>query len=103
LNASSLAKILAVNVLLPAFTYLVFQDISSRNGYAENLTFAPSTSISIFTHVLTLTGRGTVLPSALTLDWPQVLIFALLLYDSAFLLGLLRSRGKARLTPNSVP
>ncbi len=91
----------AVNVLLLLFTYLVYQDLSLRNTYAEDLTFVPTTSYSILTHVFTLTGRGAVWPSPPTLDWPQVLILALLLYDAVFLFGLLRSRSSRQGGPRS--
>jgi hypothetical protein len=94
LNWTSLAKVAVVNIVLILFIYLVFQDLSSRNVYAEQLRFAPSTSYSIFSHVLTLTGKGTTLSSPPTLDWPQFLASVLVVFDAFSLIGFLRSRKK---------
>ena len=63
-----------VNVVLILLAYLVYQDVAARNAYAGALNFAPSTSYSILTHALTLSGRGTVLTSPPTLDWFQLLV-----------------------------
>ena len=63
-----------VNVVLILLAYLVYQDLAARNAYAGALNFAPSTSYSVLTHALTLSGRGTVLTSPPTLDWFQLLV-----------------------------
>ena len=63
-----------VNVVLILLAYLVYQDLAARNAYAGALNFAPSTSYSVLTHALTLSGRGTVLMSPPTLDWFQLLV-----------------------------
>jgi len=68
------AKVLVVNVVLILLAYLVYQDLAGRNAYAGALNFAPSTTYSILTHSLTLSGRATVLTSPPTLDWFQLLV-----------------------------
>jgi len=92
LKGSSLAKIAVINALLLILAYLVYQDLSSRDAYAHELAFSPSTSFSLFSRVFSLTGRGTILVSPLTLDWPQVLILALIVFDIYSLLGILLRR-----------
>jgi len=92
LNWSSLARIVIVNVALIIFIYLIIQDLSARNVYAQDLKLAPSTTYSIFSHTLTLTGRGTTLSSPPTLDWPQFLALVLVVFDAFTLIGFLRSR-----------
>ena len=74
MNIPFSAKILVVNVVLILLAYLVYQDVAARNAYAGALNFTPSTSYSILTHALTLSGRGTVLTSPPTLDWFQLLV-----------------------------
>ena len=82
-----LAKVLTFNVVVILLTYLVNQDVAARNAYASVLSFAPSTSNSILTHTLTLTGRGTVLRSPPTLDWFQLLLLIAVAADAYTLWG----------------
>jgi hypothetical protein len=73
LRVPFLAKVLVVNMVLILLAYLVYQDVAARAAYAGALGFAPSTSYSILTHSMILSGRGTVLTSSPTLDWFQLL------------------------------
>ena len=68
-----IAKVFVVNVVLILLAYLVYQDVAARAAYAGALGFAPTTSYSILSHSLTLSGRGTILASPPTLDWFQLL------------------------------
>jgi hypothetical protein len=90
LKVLSLIRILLIDSVLFVFVYLVEMDLAFRNSYAVSLNFVPSTGYSVLTHILTLTGRGATLVSPLALDWVQLLIFALVAADIAYLARFLK-------------
>ncbi len=96
---SLLLRAAAINAVLLALTYLVYQDLSFRDRYAQQLNFSPSTSYSAFSHVLTLTGGTTTLSSPVTLDWVQLLVLALVATDVVYVLGFLRMKGSSQAQP----
>ena len=78
---------LTVNVVLLGFVYLIFLDRIGRDAHAVLLGYTPTTSYSLFTVYFQMAGRGVVLPTPPAVDWVQVIVVILAVYDTLLLLS----------------
>jgi len=93
-------KVLLVDVVLLAGEYLALQDLGWRSAYAASphsacLTpcgYSASFGYNLLTRFFTMAGHGVSLTSPPTLDWVQLLAFALLAVNAWFAYGVFRSR-----------
>lgn len=90
MKAGWVAKVLGTNVVLLILLYLVEQAQAARAAYAASEGLAFDIGRSVLVQTSTLSGRGAPLVSPLTLDWLQVLLFALVLLDLYFFYGAVR-------------
>jgi len=86
-------KVVLIDAVLLVFGFVIQQDIQWRSAYASSvLGYAQSVSYSVLTKFFTMTGRGSSLESPPTLDWVQVLAYALLLVNAWFVYRSLKPR-----------
>ncbi|HEV2227188.1 MAG TPA: hypothetical protein VGR56_10345 [Nitrososphaerales archaeon] len=94
-------KVFLADVVLLFALYSVFVDLQWRTGYATYLhsacpqfcSYSPSFSYSLLTQFFTLAGNGVRLTSPPTLDWVQLIVYALVVLNAWFAYKTLKSRG----------
>jgi len=111
--ARTALKVAIVDAVLLAGIYSVFLDLQARTAKAESLhgacpslcSYAPSFSYNLLTQFFTMAGNGATLTSPPTLDWVQLLAYALVAVNAWFIYTLLAKRRAKSLTPSnpSVP
>lgn len=87
MKAGWVAKVLGINAVLLILVYLVEQAQAARVAYATSEGFAFDIGRSLLVQTSTLWSQGGPLVSPITLDWIQVLLLALFLFDLYFLYG----------------
>jgi hypothetical protein len=94
-------KVVLVDILILIALYYVVADQQSRVSYAASphghtsVGYSVSFGYSLFTQIFTMSGPGVTLSSPPTLDWIQVLVFALVLLNGWFLYSVYRGRSRA--------
>src|SRR5260370_20787816 len=93
-------KVVSADVVILFGLYSALQDLQWRTGYAASLhsacpqfcSYSPSFSYSLLTQFFILAGNGVRLTSPLTLDWVQLLGYALVGLNAWFAYKTLKSR-----------
>jgi hypothetical protein len=101
-------KVVAVDAVLVAAIIYVIQDLQWRSTYAAETinrcggpcSYTPSFSYGLLTQVFTMSGNSVQLPSPATLDWIQVLVYALVLLNAWLVYTYWKSR---RALPSAAP
>ncbi len=80
-------KVLAADVVLLIAEFNVIQDLNWRTGYAASLhgacfpnlcSYTPSFAYNLLVQFFTMSGNGATLTSPPTLDWVQLIAYALI-------------------------
>jgi hypothetical protein len=95
MRTSSLAQVIAANVIIIVLIVAILEDFYSRIAYWESLGFTPQTTYFFLTYVTSATKGSTYIPGEITLDWVQVLGIILVLIDAAFVYSVLKE-GRSR-------
>jgi hypothetical protein len=93
-------KVVIIDVVLLVALYYVLQDLQWRTGYASSVrdvcgglcSYSPSFSYGALLRTFTMSGNGVTLMSPPTLDWVQLLAYALAIANLWFAYSLIRSR-----------
>jgi hypothetical protein len=94
LSTRRLVEALLINAVLILALLWVTGEQSARASYAVQRGLTFSVTRSLFTYVTTLSSSSGQLSSPPTLDWIQVIVFALFLIDLYYVYGAVRRRGK---------
>jgi hypothetical protein len=93
-------KVIVVDLVLLVALYYVSQDLQWRSDYAASAhdrcygmcSYSPSYALSVLTRFFTMSGNGQSLTSPPTLDWVQLLAYAIILLNAWYAYAVIRGR-----------